>query len=108
MPSTPMGGKMSNKYSYVKGTLKRRRIRINKEYKEGKPCIRCGGLFPPVCLDFHHTDPDNKLFGIASGLYRHGWDKIVTEIVKCVLLCANCHRIVEYNAGRTNGKSPVS
>jgi hypothetical protein len=43
------------------------------------------------CLDFHHRDSDKKLATIAQ--VRH-WsrEKLQTEIEKCDVVCANCHR----------------
>ena len=62
------------------------------EYKQTHPCVCCGES-EAVCLDFHHTDPSTKEFGIACGLQR-SWAKILKEIKKCVVVCANCHRKV--------------
>ena len=87
---------MTDNYKYVKSSIYKRRQRINKEFKEGRPCARCGNIYPSYVLDFHHLEPKNKKFAIGTGLYRNGWDKIVAEISKCVLLCANCHRTVEH------------
>lgn len=48
-----------------------------------------------VCLQFHHIDPGTKEKEVGS-LANEGyaWDTIVEEIVKCTILCANCHRKV--------------
>ncbi len=42
--------------------------------------------------DFHHLDPKQKDIGI-SRILGNSWEKIKLELTKCVLLCANCHRI---------------
>ena len=73
-------------------------------YKGGK-CMGtgCDKSFPqmPMCIfDFHHRDPNTK--GDWTSIRKHGWEKIKTEIDKCDLLCANCHRIVEYGAPTWN------
>ena len=58
--------------------------------KQG-PCADCGGSFPACCMDFHHiTGP--KLFTVGQGISR-SVAAMQAEIVKCVLVCANCHRI---------------
>ncbi len=71
--------------------------RINKlkaiEYLGGQ-CTDCKNTFPPYVYDFHHLDPKIKDSGIARIMGRT-WEKIVPELNKCVLLCANCHRIRE-------------
>jgi hypothetical protein len=41
-------------------------------------------------LDYHHCNPKTKSFSIASGLSR-AWPVILSEIEKCVVLCAPCH-----------------
>ena len=60
------------------------------EYLGGK-CLECGYSKCPAALEFHHRDPTQKDFGIGSGSAL-GWGKIQTELDKCDLLCANCHR----------------
>ena len=45
------------------------------------------------CLEFHHRDQFDKEFNIYEAL-RNGWGKkrILEEVNKCDVLCANCHR----------------
>lgn len=77
----------------------RRSQRIKEWFYELKtPCIICGES-EPVCIDFHHKDPNEKEFTI--GKYRsrsRAW--LREEISKCVCLCSNCHRKV--HAGLIN------
>jgi len=69
------------------------------EYKKsvveflGGKCLDCGlqTLFVSV-YDFHHRDPNCKDFNITSKAQR-SFDSIKSELLKCELLCANCHRI---------------
>jgi hypothetical protein len=58
----------------------------------GGQCTDCKGSFPNRVYDFHHLDNDKKESGLARIMGRT-WDKIKPELDKCVLLCANCHRI---------------
>jgi len=60
-------------------------------FKIGKPCGICNGKFPPCVLDFHHRDLENKLHNVSQ-LYQKSRSRIVEEIQKCILICANCHR----------------
>ena len=56
------------------------------------PCIVCGES-EPLCIDFHHLHPTEKEFTISK--YRsRGKEWLLSEIQKCVCLCANCHRKV--------------
>lgn len=58
--------------------------------QKSKPCVDCGKTYPPCCMDFHHLR--DKKFQIGSALYV-AMPRLLKEIEKCVLLCANCHRI---------------
>ena len=58
----------------------------------GGKCVDCGGEFPLCVYDFHHKDESTKSFEVAPALDRN-INVIREEVQKCVLLCANCHRI---------------
>ena len=60
------------------------------EYKGGK-CVYCGYDKCLSALEFHHRDPKEKEFAWDS-MRKQAWDKVVTELDKCDLVCANCHR----------------
>jgi 5-methylcytosine-specific restriction endonuclease McrA len=77
---------------------KRRRVVKLKsiEYKGGK-CQSCGYLKCADALEFHHTTPGEKDFSISGTGVTRSWDKIKTELDKCILLCANCHREAHVN-----------
>jgi len=70
---------------------KKKRGIINS-YKECG-CVICGEK-EPVCLDFHHINPDDKNFDIGKQFHIKATETIIKEIHKCVVLCANCHRKV--------------
>jgi len=54
-------------------------------------CIRCEES-DPVCLDFHHPDPENKVKAVNEMvLFNYSKEAIRAEIEKCEPLCANCH-----------------
>lgn len=64
------------------------------EYKGGC-CNNCGYDKCVAALEFHHLDPSQKDFAISSG--HLSWEKVKTELDKCIMLCSNCHREVHYN-----------
>lgn len=71
------------------------------EFKRGLKCSKCG-FDHPAALDFHHTDSNKKEFNISNNknYYKYDSKKLLEEIKKCVVLCANCHRIehsINYN-----------
>lgn len=65
----------------------------------GKSCKICGksGLHP-ILYDFHHRDPLEKEFDWGS-LHGKKWEKVVTELEKCDLLCIYCHRLLHASDG---------
>ena len=65
------------------------------EYK-GNKCFDCNQSFPDCVYDFHHLDPATKDMN-PSALVRSGFEKSKTELDKCVMLCANCHRLRHFN-----------
>jgi hypothetical protein len=74
---------------------KRFRVMIRKkllEFLQDKSCLDCGEA-DPIVLDFDHVNPKEKFKSIARMLSGHySWVKILTEIEKCEIRCANCHR----------------
>lgn len=62
------------------------------EYKSSLSCEKCGESHV-AAIDFHHRDPSEKVTEITDCPSR-GWGikRILTEISKCAVLCANCHR----------------
>jgi hypothetical protein len=61
--------------------------------KVERGCYECGERDPAV-LDFHHRDHSTKLFSIgdSSKTSSTGIERIMAEVEKCNVVCANCHR----------------
>ena len=72
----------------------RRRRKENLIKVCGNRCALCGYDKLPAGLEFHHIDPTQKSYGIASKGTCHAIDKDLEEVKKCILICANCHREV--------------
>lgn len=73
------------------------------EFKSRLRCIKCGQNHPAT-LDFHHVnrkDPEKKSVNYlaAQGLYSQAYE----EVKKCVVLCANCHRIHHWDERHIQG-----
>lgn len=64
---------------------------------KNQPCMDCGIQYPSYVMDFDHRNPKEKISTI-SRIIRDMWSKkrILLEIEKCDLICANCHRIRTY------------
>ena len=43
-------------------------------------------------FDWDHRDPSQKLFTISEKKHSVSSEKLLAEIAKCDLVCANCHR----------------
>ncbi len=61
-------------------------------YKESHSCEMCGEA-RAVCLDFHHRDPAKKRFALSDA-ETYSIKSIDAEIRKCIIVCANCHRVL--------------
>jgi hypothetical protein len=61
------------------------------ELKSQLACRICAETHP-ACIQFHHPDPLAKETSVATAV-RRGWGRarILDEIQKCEVLCANCH-----------------
>lgn len=84
----------SNK-EHAKSKIVDRKLQIRDwlcRHKDELRCTRCGED-DPACLDFHHSDPSSKAITIAKAA-TNGWSisRIESEIAKCEVVCANCHR----------------
>tara|TARA_Y100000034_G_scaffold136915_1_gene217057 strand:- start:6035 stop:6562 length:528 start_codon:yes stop_codon:yes gene_type:complete len=60
------------------------------DLKAKNSCKICGEK-DPVCLEFHHKT-DKKMLICQMAHRGHSIKKILAEITKCDILCANCHR----------------
>jgi hypothetical protein len=67
-----------------------------RELREGKPCTDCGVIYPPEAMHWDHLPGSEKLGEISGTLRNNGPSKILAEIGKCELVCANCHAIRTY------------
>jgi hypothetical protein len=55
-------------------------------------CVDCGET-DPIVLEFDHRDGEEKDRTVAELVSDNcGWAKILAEIEKCDVRCANCHR----------------
>lgn len=86
------------KNEYLKrATMRRQRLR--DEYRtnmilflKDKSCQLCSEDDIRT-FEFDHIDPESKLFSISQGVKMgYNWTEILTEIKKCRILCANCHK----------------
>ncbi len=91
--------KYSDRREYMAKITGIRRLRLKKKLVDmtGGECQLCGYSRCLTALDFHHVDEKTKEFGLSQRDLTKSWDKIIHELTKCILVCANCHR--EIHAG---------
>jgi hypothetical protein len=63
-----------------------------------KSCTNCGNNDNRV-LEWHHRDPSTKSFEVGTAFTKVGRAKLLAEMEKCIVLCANCHRIHHWENG---------
>jgi len=64
-----------------------------REYKENLGCLDCGEKYPFFMLDFDHRPGEEKMFNLSHLRQFSSMEKVLEEIEKCDVVCANCHRI---------------
>jgi hypothetical protein len=88
---------LRNKEKYIKESVERKRAYRQEMYELLKEfandgCEQCGET-DFACLDFDHIDQTTKLFAISAGIgSQYSVERIKAELLKCRVLCANCHR----------------
>jgi len=79
----------------IAGQKIRRQIAIKhlRDYKGRIGCLDCGEK-NPIVLDFDHKYQDTKKDSVSNMVKsNYGMEKIMAEVNKCEVVCANCHRI---------------
>lgn len=90
-------------YMGVYGDKSRKRSRDNHtknkallvKYKQEKACEKCGEKHP-ACLQFHHRVPAEKKNEVSAMMTSYIWERVLEEIKKCMLICANCHAKIHW------------
>lgn len=70
----------------------RAQARLLAELRD-RPCMDCGETFAPCAMDFDHRDPSTKQAAVTRMIGRAGTARILDEVAKCDIVCANCHRL---------------
>ena len=85
---------------------KRKELKLHYVELLGGKCSKCGYNKHPEILEFHHLDPKEKDFSV-SNLLRMG-KQADNEILKCILLCPNCHKEEHYHNNYKLNKKPIT
>ena len=96
-----------SKSNKAKWEIKKRELHILRQelvdYAGGK-CAHCNCVFHWSVYDFHHIDPSTKVSNVSTMLshYSYNLPAVYLEIDKCLLLCANCHRLHHWGGSNSH------
>jgi hypothetical protein len=93
-----------NKLLYFeRNRRKRDELRDILRRAKEKPCADCGGEFPYYVMDLDHRADDKKIEVAQIVALNWGKDRLLAEIEKCDVVCANCHRVRTHERGQYAG-----
>ena len=81
-----------------KNRRKRERMHDLRRELKSKPCADCGETFPSYVMDFDHRQRHEKVDQVAMLVSSLSMRRLLTEVEKCDVVCANCHRIRTYGS----------
>lgn len=87
---------MANKSRYVaQAVAARDRMNEMVAKLKAKPCHDCGQEYPWYVMQFDHVK-GRKMDGIGNLKKFNNESRLLREIKKCEVVCANCHAIRTY------------
>lgn len=97
-----------NKQSHIQAVNEAKRHRTERNralIRDAKsvPCADCGVSYPSYVMDFDHGDADKEAH-VGQAIWSWSRQRLLSEINKCDVVCANCHRERTYNPH--NGRLP--
>jgi len=75
----------------TKRAYRKRNRALKSDVIAALACVDCGATDPRM-LDFDHRDPATKFNEVSRMMSSGSWPAILSEIAKCDVRCANCHR----------------
>lgn len=84
-----------------KQTATRQRHKDYIKVLKNNPCVDCGIIYPSCAMDFDHII-GKKAFNVSFRGHLLSKESIDKEVAKCVLRCANCHRIKTHGCNSSN------
>lgn len=74
-------------------SARRQRNRLIIQKAKSVPCTDCKNVYPTYVMDLDHLPDFKKLDQVGRVGHAYGSKKVLEEISKCEVVCANCHRI---------------
>jgi hypothetical protein len=95
-------------YKDYHGDRRQERLKWVRELKYGQPCVDCGKIYEPACMDYDHIK-GNKIKSIARMIMDNTpKETILKEIEKCELVCCLCHNKRTYKRQTRADESKLS
>lgn len=92
----------ANREKYLESfkELRAKRKATIRSLKE-RPCADCNEEYPYYVMQFDHIS--DKSFGISAAMKNKSLQRLLDEIEKCEVVCANCHAIRTWQRGQRYG-----
>jgi hypothetical protein len=94
------GTKCCRSCSRIRNSERREKYKTILDLARDRPCTDCKIKYLPHIMQFDHLPQYKKLFAVSLGR-DYPVDKVLKEIAKCEVVCANCH--AERTWQRRNG-----
>lgn len=98
----------AKKYKHYNEVKRLRREKCRAAFRawlETQQCFTCGEIDSDL-FDLHHIDPNKKDVNIADVKDTWAWDRLQTELDKCVVICCKCHRKIHAGKLTLLSKNP--
>lgn len=82
----------ANKGPYLdRAKARKAELRAFLQAVKSFPCLDCDVSYPYYVMQFDHRPGEGKLVTPNTLVNSGSWRKTVDEIMKCDVVCANCH-----------------
>lgn len=95
LKARPEKSKKNREYAKKSKPRRRKLAQVFLTWIKQAPCMDCGVQYPPYVMDFDHREPKASAKDAVSALASRAavsGGRLMEEIYKCDLVCANCHR----------------
>ena len=86
--------KYKEKYRPIRNKRRREKRDYILQYKKLHGCSVCGKSDHWI-LEFHHVRGEKK-YAVTQAV-EYGFETLIREIKKCIVVCANCHRTIHWH-----------
>lgn len=84
---------------------RRRNYAYLRQYVKDHPCVDCGQVFHFAAMDFDHVRGE-KVAGVSQLASQPvSMEKLLVEVAKCEVRCANCHRVRTFKVLVAQGRA---